>query len=203
VTPAQPTREQENDAAVALVNRARNGDSEAFDALVRTYQRQVISVAFRLLGNGEDAQDVGQEAFVRAYRSLPQLADPSRFAPWLMRTVTNLALNFRRARRLRSAASLDESEGLLDTARTATDGRPVVGNRQANAGPLPDEVHGAVTRAIETLPDKQRLALVLFSVEGMPQKDVAEILDCSAELVKWNVFQARKKLKELLAEYLE
>jgi RNA polymerase sigma-70 factor (ECF subfamily) len=60
----------------------------------------------------------------------------------------------------------------------------------------------AVSRAMETLPEKQRLSLILFSIEGMPQKDVAEILDCSLELVKWNVFQARKKLKELLEEYL-
>ena len=67
---------------------------------------------------------------------------------------------------------------------------------------MPRELSTAISNAIEGLPEKQRLALILFSVEGMPQRDVAEILDCSVELVKWNVFQARRKLKELLKPFL-
>jgi len=188
---------------VALVRRALAGDREAFAQLVRIYQRRAVSVAYRLLGNGEDAADVSQDAFVRAFRHLSQLDDPSRFGPWLMRVVTNLALNYRRSRRLRLAAPLDEAITATGEGRHPGTGRRARTQEEDDErGPLPRELHDTVSRAMETLPEKQRLALILFSIEGMPQKDVADILDCSIELVKWNVFQARKKLKEQLAEYL-
>jgi len=188
-------------AEVDLVRRAQRGEAEAFADLVRRYQRQAVSLAYRLLGNAEDAKDVGQDAFVRAYQRLSQLEDASRFAPWLMRVVSNLALNFRRARRLRLAAPLED--GMAGpTAKTPGSGRRISVLIEDQDGPLSDELQNAITAALEELPDKQRLALILFSVEGMAQKDVAEVLECSVELVKWNVFQARKKLKELLQEFL-
>ena len=81
-------------------------------------------------------------------------------------------------------------------------GRRLTVNAEADDGPLPAELERAIDAAMEQLPEKQRLTLILFSVEGLPQKEVAEILECSVELVKWNVFQARKKLKELLGDYV-
>lgn len=187
-------------AEQALVCRAQGGDTEAFGELVRIYRRRAVSVAYRLLGNVEDASDASQDAFVRAYRSLSQLDDAARFGGWLMRTVCNCALNFRRSRKLRAVASLDDTPLAAEEVRDPHTGQRLSGN--AGETPLSAELHGAVGEAIEQLPEKQRLALILFSVEGMPQKQVAEVLDCSVELVKWNVFQARKKLKEMLAEYL-
>ncbi len=185
---------------VDLVCRAKAQDTRAFGELVRLYQRRAVSVAYRLVGNSSDAGDVAQDAFVRAYRNLDQLDDPARFGPWLMRVVSNLSLNFRRSRASRPASSLDDS--LLDGVDFQKPGR---GLRLATAGVDEDsqaeELDSALSRALEQLPDQQRLALILFSVEGVPQKEVAEILECSVELVKWNVFQARKKLKELLANY--
>jgi RNA polymerase sigma-70 factor (ECF subfamily) len=187
-------------ADVHLVLLARDGDAEAFGRLVKSYQRRAVSLAYRLLGNSDDASDVAQEAFVRAYRSLGQLDDPSRFGPWLMRVVSNLSLNFRRARAARAAGTLDEEAGAAGDRRRVARGLRVSGEGEGDR--LPAEMHDAVSSALEQLPESQRLALILFSVEGMPQKEVAEVLDCSIELVKWNVFQARKKLKEMLAEYL-
>lgn len=187
---------------VALVRRARKGDADAYGDLVRQYQRRAASLAYRLLGNSSDAADVTQDAFVRAYRSLEQLEDPAKFGGWLLRIVGNLSLNFRRARAARPAGSLDDAmEGGAEFRRTTT-GQSLRIVRDEGDGPLSEEMHGAVSRALETLPDKQRLALILFSVEGLPQKEVAEILECSVELVKWNVFQARQKLKDLLADHL-
>ena len=186
---------------VDLVRRAQAGDSAAFGSLVRSHQRRAVSVAYRLLGNSADASDVSQEAFVRAYRNLGQLDDPARFGGWLMRVVSNLALNFRRSRAARPATSLDAALEVGAEIRRPTTGLKAAGAHEGDdhrAGELND----AVSRAMEQLPDKQRLALILFSVEGMPQKEVADILECSVELVKWNVFQARKKLRELLQEFL-
>lgn len=191
--------QEQGSALLTLVCRVQAGDVEAFAGLVRAYQRRVLSVAYRLLGNAEDARDVSQDAFVRAFRSLSQLEDPSRFGPWLMRVVTNLALNFRRSRHLRSTVSLDDqpsfSGGVAEDRR-----RTEVWEDET--GTLSEELHAAISQAVEGLPERQRLALILFSVEGMPQKDVAQILECSIELVKWNVFQARRKLKEVLADFL-
>ena len=187
---------------VQLVHRAQAGEAEAFAELVRRYQRRAVSVAYRLLGNIEDASDVSQDAFVRAYRSLSQLEDPSRFGGWLMKVVSNLSLNFRRARSTRATAWLDD-DALAGVERIdpRTNLRVATDLGDGNEA-LPEELQAAVTAALEQLPKKQRLALVLFSVEGMPQKEVAEILDCSIELVKWNVFQARRKLKDSLEAWL-
>ena len=186
----------------SLVRRTRAGDAAAFSELVRLYRKRAVSVAYRFLNNAEDAADVAQDAFVRAFENLDQLADASRFGPWFMRIVSNLALNFRRARKTRASSSLDDAM-VLDEAVC----RPGTGQRweapaSGETGSLPDELHDRVARAIAELPEKQRLALVLFSVEGMPQKEVAEILECKVGLVKWHVFEARRKLKETLQEFL-
>lgn len=185
---------------VAQVRQAQRGDRNAFAALVKSYQKRVVSVAYRLLGNSDDARDVGQDAFVKAFKGLSQLDDPTRFGPWLLRIVSNLALNYRRSRSLRFMPSLD-APGDGDEGRE-TGFQPQAKDSNGESGPLSEELHAAVTKAMDQLPEKQRMALILFSIEGMPQKDVAEILECSIELVKWNVFQARKKLKDLLAEHL-
>jgi RNA polymerase sigma-70 factor (ECF subfamily) len=159
------------------------------------YQRRAVSLAYRLVGHLEDAREISQEAFIRAFRSLHQLSDPARFGGWLMRVVGNLSLNHRRSRKARRAAPLaSESDG--------SEGSDLPDRKAWVGGALTEELRAAINTALEKLPDRQRLALILFSVEGLPQKEVAEILECSVELVKWNVFQARQKLKDLLAEFL-
>ncbi len=185
-----------------LVCQAQAGQQEAFGELVRRYQRRAVSVAYRLLGNVEDASDVSQDAFVRAYRNLSQLDDPSRFGAWLMRVVCNLSLNLRRSRASRATVPWDETLSSVSEARDRNTGRPLASPAPSDEGPLPAELNAAISAALDELPEKQRLALVLFSVEGVPQKEVAAILECSIELVKWNVFQARKKLKDQLASFL-
>jgi len=191
-----------------LVGSALAGESPAYDELVRRYQRRAIAVAYRLLGNVHDAADVSQDAFLRAYRSLGSLEDHGRFGPWLLRIVSNLSLNFRRSRAsgvARSAMPLDEVIEGRGEFRSPS-GESLNGGAFGGSpteSPLSGELGGAVGEAIGRLPEKQRLALILFSIEGLPQKEVAEILECSVELVKWNVFQARKTLRKTLAGYLE
>lgn len=187
---------------VDLVRRAQAGDSVAFGSLVRIHQRRAVSLAYRLLGNAADAADVSQDAFVRAYRNLAQLEDPGRFGAWLMRVVSNLSLNYRRSRATRAATSLDDALEVGAEVRRPTTRQRLTRESNDAGSSLPDELHNAISRALERLPDKQRLALILFSVEGLPQKEVADVMECSVELVKWNVFQARNKLKEMLAEHL-
>ncbi|MGQ9651416.1 MAG: RNA polymerase sigma factor [Phycisphaerae bacterium] len=183
----------------ALVQAALSGDSDAFGRLVAAYQRVAVSTAYRLLGNSEDAAETAQEAFLRAYRALDRLKDPARFGPWLLRAVTNLALNARRSRR-RTTVTLDEERRTEDAADTrgASTVTSMTPDRQAEG----HELQQALDAALEALPEKQRMALILFTIEGWAQKDIAELLECSVETVKWNVFQARKKLRDRLGDMI-
>ncbi len=184
----------------ALVRQTLSGRRAAFDELVERYQRRATAVAYRLLGNLHDALEVCQEAFIRAYRGLQSLEDQQKFGPWLLRIVTNLSLNFRRSRGPR----LSFEDCLLgeDASRAEQISDAPHSEDRPGARLMAAELQEHIQAAIATLPQQQRTALVLFSIEQMPQKDVAEVMKCSVEAVKWHVFQARKKMKEQLAEFL-
>ena len=191
-----PASLQEDANAVAA---AVAGNPAAYDRLIAKYQRRAVAVSYRLLGNIDDAMDVCQDAFVRAYKSLGTLQEPGRFGAWLMRIVSNLSLNFRRGRRQSlSLSTEEEGEGRQDDWLNRSPRRATGQVDTLEA----EETQKAVTAAIAELPEQQRLALVMFAIEEMPQKEVAEKLDCSVEAVKWHVFQGRKKLKELLKDHL-
>jgi len=187
-----------------LVLAARKGQLAAFDQLVRRYQRKATAVAYRLLNNLDDAMEVTQDAFVNAYGKLDSLSQPERFGSWLLRIVGNLSLNRRRARTLRKAVSLDAggSDGGGETEGRGELDVPDKSLVQPDDAASAEDVRRLIDEGLAELPEMQRQALVLFSVENVPQKEVAEILGCSVEAVKWHVFTARKKLKERLKDYL-
>ncbi len=189
--------EESAERDAAWVKAALAGDTNAFGRLVEAYQRVAVSTAYRLLSNSDDAQEVVQDAFLKAYQSLGRLQDVHRFGAWFLRIVSNLSLNARRARRSASRALVDGSQGLDGAAEAADPSQAAQGPDRRAEG---RELQAAIDAALEKLPEKQRLALLLFSVEGWPQKDIAELLDCSLETVKWNVFQARKRLREHLGD---
>lgn len=186
----------ERDAA--WVQAARDGNSDAFGLLARAYEKPAIATAYRLLSNSDDALEVVQEAMLRAYRSLDRLNEPTRFGPWLLRIVSNLSLNARRARR--TGVPLDEEWG--SDGVKSTDGEPAVAETGPDKLAQGHELGDALDAALQKLPDKQRLALILFTIEGWAQKDIAALLDCSLENVKWYVFQGRKRLREQLGDIL-
>lgn len=187
-----------------LVARALARDRRAFDELVRRYQRQAVAVSYRLLGNTHDALEVTQDAFLKSYSSLASLQKPEAFGGWLMRIVSNLSLNYRRSRKTRSQLPLDDLLGPTDGGQT-----DAIGGSEwmaSSADPVrrleSKEMGQRLQEALNELPEKQRLAIVMFTIEQMPQKQVAEALQCSVEAIKWHVFQGRKRLKELLKEHL-
>src|SRR5215212_1041247 len=193
-----PTDEQ-------LVLKCVAGDRPSFDVLINRYQRQAVAVSYRLLGNSQDALEVTQDAFLKAFTSLQSLQKPDAFGGWLMRIVSNLSLNYRRSRKTRQQMPLAEVLGPTGTEQSeqhsgasewmSRSGDPVRGLESKEMGVKLKE-------ALAQLPEKQRLAIVMFTIDEMPQKDVAEALNCSVEAVKWHVFQGRKKLKELLKDHL-
>jgi RNA polymerase sigma-70 factor (ECF subfamily) len=183
-----------------LVLAARRGELGAFDELVRRYQRKATAVAFRLLNNRDDAMEVVQDAFLNAYDRLASLDEPDRFGPWLLRIVGNLALNRRRSRSLRKTVSL-EGPGQDDDDRGEMN-RPDPRDQSPLEIASGRELKQLIAKAIDELPELQRQALVLFSMQNLPQKQVADMLGCSVEAVKWHVFTARRKLKERFKDYL-
>lgn len=183
------------------VESAQKGDRDAFNRLIETYQRQAVAVAFRMLSNRDDALEAAQNAFVRAYQALDQLQDPQRFGPWLMRIVTNQSLNYRRSRSkhrhlsLSQTANDDEQENRLE--------QTIAGNEPSSLEQLTaGELEIQMKEAIDELPENLRTSLLLFSVEKLPQKEIAKIQDCSLQTVKWNVFEARRRLKNRLEKWL-
>lgn len=173
----------------ALVLATLSGRKEAFDELVSRYQSRTVATAYRYLGNLQDALEVSQEAFLKAFTSLFKLQQVDAFGAWLMRIVSNLSLNFRRSRKTRSTIPLDDllpSTPLCDPCRQI---------QSAEILPLLDD-------ALTHLPKRQRAALELFALEQTPQKEVAQTLGCSVEAVKWHVFEGRRKLREILEECL-
>lgn len=195
-TPSPPAEP----ADAALVRRAAGGDRAAFDLLVERHQRRAVAVAYRLLGNRDDALEVTQAAFLKAYRSVGTLQTPEAFTGWLLRIVSNLSLNYRRGRSLRRGEALPDDDAFAEGGSAASDW--LGAGADPTRGIEGRELGEALARALQRLSEKQRAALVLFTIEGRPQKEIAETLGCSVEAVKWHVFQGRKRLRELLKDHL-
>src|SRR5688572_18845035 len=188
-----------------LVTTCLSGNRKAFDELIRRYQRQAVAVSYRLLGNSHDALEVTQDAFLKAFTSLDTLQKPEAFGGWLMRIVSNLSLNFRRSRKTRSSVPLAEVLGPQTGESTEAHGGGsewMSSSADPQRGLEGKELGAKLKEALAQLPEKQRLAIMMFTIDEMPQKQVAEALKCSVEAVKWHVFQGRKKLKELLKDHL-
>jgi RNA polymerase sigma-70 factor (ECF subfamily) len=188
-----------------LVEQTIAGNRKAFDVLIRRYQRQAVAVSYRLLGNSSDALEVTQDAFLKAFTSLSTLQKPEAFGGWLMRIVSNLSLNYRRSRKTRTAVPLGEVLGPQGGEQTEAHGGGsewMASTADPVRGLEGKELGAKLKEALMQLPEKQRQAIVLFTIDELPQKEVAQQLKCSVEAVKWHVFQGRKKLRELLKEHL-
>jgi RNA polymerase sigma-70 factor (ECF subfamily) len=178
-----------------LVGRAREGDAAAFGALVRLYQDRVYNVAFRLVGNADDAADVAQEAFLAAYEGLSRFRAESALYTWLYRIVVNKALNQRRSKAARPEFSGGDDPSPLETA--------------AAFSPTPDqeaedkERAAMVQRAIRRLPRDLRTAVVLRDIEGLEYEQMAEVLEIPLGTVKSRLHRGRLELRETLRRYLE
>ncbi len=176
----------------ALVRRLQDGDSGALDDLFRRHREAAYRIAYRLLGNAEDALDVVQESFIHVLRGIGSFRGQSSFRTWLFRIVTHAALDWRRCRAVRSSASLD-AESSPEPAATGERRRSPTD--EAAAADLKE----AIDKALMNVSEKNRVALVLYALEGMSYKEVAEVLGISIGTVMSRIFNARQRLRELLA----
>lgn len=180
-----------------LVERAKKGDREAFGQLVRKYQRRVYSAAFHMTGQHGDADDVAQEAFVRAWRALPRFDGRADFTTWLHRITINAALNHLRARkRAPTLPSLQQPDD--PTERDL----PVFGSTDPRDTSLSKETITAVVKALGELSPTLRITVILATIEEMPYKQIAQALEVPEGTVAWRVNQARRLLRQKLAAFL-
>ena len=173
-----------------LVEAAKAGDRDAFDELVRFYQRRAMELAVKLLGNVTEAAEVVQAGFVKAYLNIGKLKKPERFGVWLLRIITNQAISKRRS----AKRALDKIQ-ITDSYESSKTALPLENS-------ITEELKKAIYHAMLKLSKKEAKAISLCGLEGLAYKEVAQIMRCSVPAVRWHVFQARQKLKKLLKEYL-
>jgi RNA polymerase sigma-70 factor (ECF subfamily) len=175
-----PLREDDH----AAIEACRRGEREAFDRLVERYQRDVYRLCYRFVNNHEDAHDLAQESFVKAYKALDRFRGDSAFSTWLYRIAVNACLNFRAARKPK-AVELPEA---------LEDARP-----RADQDLLSIEQSRRVRAAIQKLPEKQRATLILKTYHDLSHEEVAGVLGSTVGTVKANLFHGLANLKKILA----
>src|SRR5579863_1435135 len=185
---------------LALVQAAKGGDVAAFEELVRRYDRNVFRIAQHITQNREDAEDVVQEAFLKAYNNLQGFQGQSKFYTWLVRIAVNEALMKLRRRRPERMVSLDED------VKTEEDSVP---REVADWSPNPEqqynqaELREILTKTIQGLPPGFRMVFVLRDVEGLSTEETAEALNLSIPAVKSRLLRARLQLRERLSRYFQ
>ncbi len=175
------------------IARVRSGDADAYRALVERHGRALFRLAYRMTGNQQDAEDVVQESFLRAYRQLASFDERASFATWLYRIATNCSLDLVRARKRRPEDLVNADAGAED---------PMA--RVPSHGPTPErstlsaEVRDCVAGAMEELSPVERTAFVLRHFEGMRIEEISRVLDCQPGAAKHSVFRAVRKLRRAL-----
>jgi len=188
-------REGAGAATARLIIRARAGDAAAFDQIVINHQRKVISLAWRLLGNREDARDAAQETFLRVYKSFGKFDPAQDFNGWLYRIAVNVCRDLARKRR----GNHFSLEAEVETGAIA---EPASHHNTESAAMLAQE-HAILLRALATLPQKERAAIVLRDLEELETEEVARILGSSPTTVRSQISAARVKIKAFRERFLK
>ena len=186
---------------LSLVRRVQSGDKGAFDALVRKYQHKLVKLVMRYVRNPAEAEDIAQEAFIKAYRALPQFRGDSAFYTWLYRIAINTAKN--------AVVSRDRSpiEYNIDRNDATEESYEMQGRMKDSETPeglvLTDEIRRTVNAAIEALPEDLKTAIVLRELDGLSYEEIAAAMDCPVGTVRSRIFRAREAIDRRLREVFE
>jgi RNA polymerase sigma-70 factor, ECF subfamily len=185
---------------LSLVRRVQRGERGAYDLLVLKYQHKVVKLVMRYLRNPADAEDVAQEAFVKAYRALPQFRGDSAFYTWLYRIAINTAKNALAARERNPVSYEIDLQGNDDS----TDMVSRLKDPETPEGlALTEEIRDTVNHAIGELPEDLRTAIVLRELEGMSYEEIAASMDCPVGTVRSRIFRAREAIDRRLREVFD
>jgi RNA polymerase sigma-70 factor (ECF subfamily) len=183
---------------LAWMARIKDGDTEALRDLIEAHQLRVIGTVAKMLGDDGDAEDIAQQVFIRVWKSAARYEPTAKFTTWLFKITRNLVFNELRRRKRHPAQSLDGA---------AEDERPLQAPDPGSKSPadslLDGEMQAAIQKAINELPEVQRMAVVLRRYDDIPYEDIGEILGLSVPAVKSVLFRARTELREKLKRYLD
>jgi len=172
-----------------LVARSRGGDLDSFNQLVLRWERPIYALAYRVIGREEDARDVAQETFLRAFRALGGFKGQAKFSSWLYRITLNLCRDWIRRERRSNIAPVPEGVDIVELAGEATPSETIedlVSRKQLGE---------AVARAMALLPDEQRTAIILKEYHGLTFQEIADLLDCPLSTVKTRLYQGLTVLR--------
>lgn len=193
------TEQPDRDADQLLVERVQQGDKRAFDLLVLKYQHKIISVVHRYMRDPADVNDVVQEAFIKAYRALPNFRGESAFYTWMYRIAINTAKNDLISKGRRPPSSDVDVE----------DAEYYSGNENLHDVDTPennlfrDELQTAVQNVIQSLPDDLRTAVTLREMDGLSYEEIAEIMECPVGTVRSRIFRAREAIDKIVKPMMD
>lgn len=183
-----------------LVKRARRGDLAAYDDLVRRYQERIYATVYHMTSNHEDANDLTQDAFIKAFQALKSFKGGSSFYTWVYRIAVNKTLNFLKSRKNRTQYSLNDldfnAENNPDLVALISEKTP---RREAGLTELQEKLN----EAMQQLSEQHRLVVTLHDVQGLAHEEIAQIMDCNVGTVRSRLFYARQQLQGFLADYLK
>ena len=174
-----------------LVARAQRGEKHAFELLVAKYQRRLLRLISRLVRDPAEAEDVAQEAFIKAYRALPQFRGDAAFYTWLYRIGVNTAKNYLVSQGRRAPTSTEKD---AEEAETFEDGEQLRDINTPESLLMSRQVANAVNMAMERLPEELRTAVTLREIEGLSYDEIAEVMNCPIGTVRSRIFRAREAI---------
>jgi RNA polymerase sigma-70 factor (ECF subfamily) len=183
-----------------LTLRAQRGDMDAYDALIRRYQERVYATMYHMTSNHEDANDLTQEAFIKAYKALKSFKGDSSFFTWIYRIAVNKAINFLKTKRNKVHMSLNDldfnAERDPDLVAFVSENTP---RRDMGLTELQEKLNEAMQRLSEV----HRLVVTLHDVQGMSHEEISKIMDCNTGTVRSRLFYARQQMQAYLSDYIK
>jgi len=183
----------------ALVARVQRGEIRAFDVLVDRYKQRLYAMVYHMTGNHEDANDLVQDALIKAYKSLRSFKGQSSFYTWVYRIAVNRTINFLKRRKDRGHVSLNDVDASIETDPDYVELMShVTPRREAGLTELQEKLN----EAVQKLSDEHRAVVIMHDVQGMTHADIAKVIRCSEGTVRSRLFYARQQLQGLLSDYL-
>jgi len=195
----QPEHAVEAAVDWAVIQRVQAGDVSAFDVLIQKYRERLFAIIYNLTANLEDASDLAQEAFIKAFRSIGSFKGDSSFFTWLYRIAVNASLTHLKRNRLRrffSFENLSEEVSQSDLVEALTD------KLQADKPTIIKELQEKLNEALQRLSLKHRTVVILFEIEGLSHQEIAQVMNCSVGTVRSRLHYAKLQLQTYLEDYL-
>ncbi len=192
--------EQQGPPDAELVLKAQLGDVHAFDQLVERYHGKIYGLTYNMTSNREDAEDLTQEVFVKAFQALPRFKGKSSFYTWIYRIAVNKTINYRKKRNRKRALSLDQFDQEIKTDEVYDD-------LTSKGSPLRNvsltELQKKMNEALLTLSEKHRTVVVLHDMQGIPHEEIAKMVGASVGTIRSRLFYARRQMQAELAEFVK